>query len=251
MKITRPQALKSINRGIRTNQPRPPEPSLCAYIARDSVSREYLILLANVILNIPLSFQQIPCSDCLEDIALFVECEHKEGILKAIHTYPNLWFHLWTCNECAATYHMTYDMVVAEQHGEMPTLSLYGQESIPLKKRMIEIVTLTRDLLTQAFATVTQPQFVAAGSDDSDIVIVDEHTDNGSVTVSVQPDGARPWHITVNVIPPPVGRAVVQCRDLYVTATFDQYGEAVFPTIPADVLTSLDGPDVVVGIEVD
>lgn len=251
MNITRPQALKSINKGIRANQPRPPEPGLCAYIARDSVSREYLILLANVLLNIPLSFQPLRCSDCLEDIALFVECEQREGILKAIHTYPDLWYHLWTCKECAETYHMTHDMVVAEQQGKMPTLSTYVRPSSLVKKRIIEIVTLTRDLLTQAFATVTQPQFVAAGSDDSDIVIVDEQTDHGSVTVSVQPDRTRSWHITVHVIPPPVGCAVVQCSDRYFRATFDEQGEAVFPDIPADILASLDGPDVIVGIEVD
>nr|WP_044199980.1 hypothetical protein [Oscillochloris trichoides] len=209
-----------------------------------SCERCQRVLLDQVVhrLGTDLDLQPVDCDVCDEDLPAYIDTERDEGTLAAIDAYPHVWWHLWTCSECAASYQMILVLQAAEASGELPPLPL---ASLIAPQPIIPRFVLQRSL----FVRTLVPQFgVMWGGKPTETIIHDDDHAEYEVRVSVRQTAGR-WAVVVQVDPPVVGHAVVTIGAHVFRAPFDAAGKASLEPIPQDLLTSSVGADMVVGVE--
>lgn len=187
-------------------------------------------------------------SSCVEpqDMAAYIDIERDEGALAAFQRYPQLWWHLWTCRECAETYHLTRALLEAEESGALMPLPFLQPET-PVQPRLPNPLHLGRAFIRQVFG---QPLLLgpAWGEDEEEVLFSEEDSAGYHVCLSVHQHDAT-CQLTLSVKPPVAGQAVVSIGAAVFRAPFDSTGTAVFPAIPTDLLTTPDGPDLTITFE--
>ncbi len=193
-------------------------------------------------LGTDLDFQPVDCDGCDFDLPAYIDTERDEGTLVAIESYPHIWWHLWTCSECAMSYQMILALQAAEASGELPPLPL---ASLIAPQPIIPRFVLHRSV----FVRTLVPQFgVMWGGKPTETIIHDDDHAEYEVRVTVRQTAGR-WAVVVLVDPPVVGHAVVTIGAHVFRAPFDAAGQASLEPIPQDLLTSAVGADMVVGVE--
>ncbi|WP_129632361.1 hypothetical protein [Candidatus Oscillochloris fontis] len=193
-------------------------------------------------LGAPLDLQPVDCDACDEDLPAYIDTEYDEGTLAAIKSYPHVWWHLWTCRECASSYQMILALQAAEAAGELPPITF---ASLLTPQPIIPRFVLQRSV----FVRTLVPQFgVMWGGKPTETVIHDDDHADFEVRVSVRQTAGR-WAVVVLVDPPVVGHAVVTIGAHVFRAPFDAHGCASLEPIPQELLTSSVGADMVVGVE--
>jgi hypothetical protein len=64
------------------------------------------------------------CERCQSDLATYVDMTLDEGDHTTALAYPHVWWHLWTCPDCAKIFAQTVALACAERTGDIPSLPI-------------------------------------------------------------------------------------------------------------------------------
>ena len=241
-------ARRALRQAIQTDRPSAFDPQVAAHIAGCESCRGALLLVMTELLGRPAAPPPIDCAQCLADLPAYIEHEDAAVPGEAARAFPHVWWHLWTCAECAETYDITRTLVLAEQRGEISLRSALRPAS-KAQPRMLALLRLTRQFLNQA---LPPPLAVARGDADGPMVLSEGEAGAGhafKLRVQAQPDAT--WLVEVLVAPPTKGWLVLTLGGARYRARFDPHGLAVVDDVPAALFAAADGPDLGVGIELD
>jgi hypothetical protein len=241
---------KALRRAIQPAQPMALEPPMAEHIAGCDACRGALLLILSELSGTPVAELEIDCARCLEDLPAFVELEMAARSHEAARVYPHVWWHLWTCVECAETYDITRALFAAELRGDMRAFSR-ARLMRALNPPVIHLLRLTRQFLNWALPALA-PLAAARGTAEGPKVLSEGDATTGhSFTLSVQQQPDLNWLVEVLVTPPTSGWLVLTLGDTAFRARFDSQGLAAVAGVPAALFAAQDGPDMAVGIEAD
>lgn len=221
----------------------PPTPELCAHVVQCDRCRTALLLQATELLCVPLDIAPASCALCQDDLAAYIDIERSEGIQAAIQAYPHLWWHLWSCTDCAETYRGVEALQQTEEL--QPITPLLFDKLVGHRQPLMRMVTLPRRWL----AALLAPRYGVAWGDRGGGSVIHEEEDEGrQITVSVQKQ-AGAWIIRVTITPPIAGDLLVTLGDERFRATIDPNGSATVGPIPPQLLQQSVGPDLTIQIE--
>lgn len=224
------QVQEWVEAALRSGTVAPPSAALYAHIADCPIcSGALLLLVAHAATASPAAASH---EQCLNDLAAFIDAEAIDAF-QARCDYPHVWWHLWSCTECAETYALTRALLADERQG------LFTPEATP-----VDVVRLPRHFLSQALPKSSPELGAPRGSDDSALVLVEEELSEGrQLVLSAQEHSADAWSMTITVTPPLVGGIVAALGASTYLAPFDTAGHAILPALPATLLTADHGPD--------
>jgi hypothetical protein len=227
-----------------------PTPALVAHVAGCPLCRGAFALLAAKAIDLPSLAGPITCRQCEEDLAAFIEHETEETSAAAIRTYPLVWWHLWTCEDCMETYRVTRSYLKVEQSqawaGVMGAVSQPSKPSHPGP-----ILQLPRQFLHLALASSFPAQGVTRSSTSPSYMLTEQERLDTYLKISVQRQGNGAWRVEVVHAPPPIGLLVLRFGTDRFRARFNHQGCAVVDDIPFALLTAPEGPPLEVDIERD
>jgi hypothetical protein len=180
----------------------------------------------------------IDCARCMADLAAFIELEQASPG-EAARTFPAVWWHLWTCADCALTYEI---MVAALASAAMPELPALTPAAAPAQA--CPPILLKRQVLSLLFPEPCVPAPTYRGSEQAEMVVYDAPDEyDQAVTVSLQHQDDGAYRVIVRTDPPHQGRVVLICGGLALQAPFDAGGSATIGNVSACVITSPASPD--------
>ena len=244
------QNCKRVRRWLRQQDPDDsvalPPLDISDHVADCPVCRGALTTLMATLLHSSPEADAVSACVNPQDMAAYIDIERNEGALAAFQRYPHVWWHLWTCRECAETYHLTGMLLDAEEAGALMPLPFLQPEP-PVQLRLPNPLHLGRAFITQVFGhqLLLGP---AWGGDNEEFVLSEEDSAEYHVCLSVQQHNST-CELILTVKPPIPGQAVVSIGSAVFRASFDTIGKAVFDTIPTDLLTTADGPDLTITFE--
>lgn len=227
-----------------------PPPALCTHVASCARCRGALLLLAADLLAAPLDPGSMTCAQCQDDLAAYIDLEREEGTGAALRDYPHVWWHLWTCVDCAENYRMVLVLYEAEANDNLPPMPLSSLVRPPLSRRpalRLPAVTLRRSLLLGALV----PHFGASlGGYNGDAIIYEGDDEGYEIRTSVRRHNGQ-WSVIVALDPPIMGVVVVSIGAACFRARLDPQGQAMIAPLPVELLASAEGPDMDIRIEPD
>lgn len=219
----------------------PPPAELAAHVAGCANCRGALAaLLAELALpgGTP---APLPCANCQEALPAFADMARARGERAAIERYPAVWWHLWTCEDCADDYRLILALAAAEAAGALAPL--------PLATPALPQIHLPRSFLYGALAPHAALGAHWGGGDD-ELLVAEEQQAGYQIAVLVQPRNDA-WLVGVTVAPPLAGWVIARFHTQIFRAPLDANGVAHFTDVPADLLTGAAGPDLTITIEPD
>lgn len=226
-----------------------PQPALCEHVAGCSLCRGALALVALGALGLPAIPEVNTEEHFVDDLAAFIDNEIEEGTLAAIRMYPHVWWHLWTCTECVEVYHITHSVLESEQAKKQHSLAVDPVQISSIWSRQ-RVLKLGRPALHRALAP-SSPAGVTRGNTGVSYVLAEEEFPEQYLTISVRRQPNNEWAVDVAVKPPPSGWLLLMLGSVQYRVRFNDQGNAVVPDVPYSLLTSPDGPDLEVGLELD
>jgi hypothetical protein len=224
-----------------------PNPVLVAHMADCPACRGAFALLAAEAVDLPSLGAPISCRQCEVELAAFVEQEVEEGSAAAIRTYPHVWWHLWTCEDCAQIYSATRSYFMTEQFRAGASIGAVLPLTMSTLKPVLE---LRHDFLYRALTSIPT-QLRTRGGTSQSYVLVEQDQPDLQLMVSVQRQVNGEWQIDVMHNPPPVGSLVLSLGTHHFRTRFNPQGRAVVHDVPSALLTGFEGPDLEVHIVFD
>ncbi len=200
-------------------------------------------LMAELVIAPPLIVQS--CDAVYDELPAYLELEQEQGKLVAAQSFPQVWWHLWTCPECSQATADIKKLIEAEAAGLLPVAPL-----LPPKPRPAPMPTirLDRHFLHAVFA-----QHLYLGrewSESSDALFLTEHRlSDCQVTIHVIQQGEQSWDLTIRVEPPLQGDIRVDIGDQHYRAKLVDGQNAHIRGIPSSLLADKNGPDLLISPE--
>jgi hypothetical protein len=239
-----------VQQAVLSDAPTLLAPVLCEHVTTCPLCQGALAALAVEALGMTALPHAIPCQQSEDELAAFIDQEAEEGSCAAIRSYPQIWWHLWTCEVCAATYEITRSLLTDERLDlpighSMPAL-LVGS-TLTLRP----ILRLPRHVLYHILAESIPAMGTLRGGASAGYVLAEKETPEQHLVVSVQRQANDAWRIHVSVKPAPAGWMVLILDTVRFRARFDHQGEASIQNVPFALLTAPEGPDLDIAIEWD
>jgi hypothetical protein len=208
-----------------------------------------LLLVGATVPSVSTSTSPQICDHCQSQLAAFIDLESSDPV-SAAATYPQVWWHLWTCHTCSQTYEFIRMLIEAEKSGALQPLRL-NVHPPQTAAASIWRVPLTRPMLMQALPS-RQPAFaITRGAITDTYVLFDEVEDEPEpreLTITVQEQADDAWQMVARMLPPPEGLLVLAAGGVRLVTPFDADGTAVIADIAADLLIDPQGPDLEVSV---
>jgi hypothetical protein len=227
----------------------PPTAELADHVAGCASCRGMLAAVAAELLCAPGLGDARTCAACQEDIDGYIDCERRRGAAAAVQRYSHIWWHLWTCADCAEVYHFTTALLSAEDQQTLAPIPIAVPRQ-PARPAHWPALSLPRAFLHNVFAPQAALGAAWSGGDD-EMLFAEEERDGYQIAVAVRQRTAAHWVIGVAVVPPVAGWAAISFGELRFRAPFDQHGQAMIAAIPLELLTDRAGPAMLVTIEAD
>jgi hypothetical protein len=223
-----------------------PPDELVEHVAGCAECRGALLLLMTTLLNVPAA-EGISCAQCQEDLAAYIDEEIAGGPSRAAQAFPEVWWHLWTCQDCAETYQVTLAIV-----GDTPL----PEQAPAAAPWLTAALSATREWLFELPRAILNlsfdpgPLLVPMGDeDDTPLVLLDRERDGHQIVLGVQPQGDGRWSAQVEVAPPLSGTVSLALGETTYGAPLDAQGRAHLGDLPAAQLAAADGPGLLLRIE--
>lgn len=196
-------------------------------------------------------YTPISCADCQSKLAAFVDAaELAPGSEIAI--YPEVWWHLISCQDCADEYVALRTFVRTEDAG-VAAEEVDSHAAAARAARRIAWLRLPREFLRNALPPFlpSRPTVYRGGHIEEHLLARENVAPGFQALVSVRQESPEYWSVIINIIPPLAGVVVLKLGDLVQQATLDASGNAVVSAVPAALLLTADGPDIEVAIHSD
>lgn len=223
-----------------------PPPELVAHVAGCAACRGLLAALAADLLRVPAAPSELQCADCQARLDVYIDCERRHGVAAAIQRYPDIWWHLWTCADCAEVYQLTHALADAGEQVVIPISTAAVPKPHTSRARLPKL-QLARAFLHSVFAPQAALGGAWSGGED-ELLFAEEQLGEYQIALHVRQRGAS-WGIGITITPPLAGSVVISFGELHFQAPFDQHGQAVIANIPQELLADRDGPDLLMTIE--
>lgn len=232
---------------ILTDKQTLPVPAAAAHIAGCPFCRGAFVLLAAEIVDLSSLATSISCLECEVDLAAFVEQEVEEGSAAAIGTYPHVWWHLWTCEDCMEIYNATRSYLTGDQ--SLTWTPSVDVVVLPNKPTRTPKLRLPRHLLHHALASSVVTQLAVRSGASQSYILAEQDESDSHLTISVQLQVNGEWRVDVVHEPAPVGSLVLTFGTHHFQTRFNAQGRAVIHNIPSALLIGSEGPDLEVDID--
>lgn len=182
---------------------------------------------------------------CFQQLPMIID-HITELATRAIGTYPEVWYHLWTCGVCTETLLLTLDVVQVErgQPFEYP----FQQELPPALGTLM--LRLTRASLSRSFASL--PLFGGQLTGAGEVLLAEKPTQTcHNLRLSVAWQHAQACTLVGTTTPPLAGRLVIALDRLTLSSDFDSQGTAKIPNVPTMPILDPNGPELLVGFQLD
>jgi len=189
------------------------------------------------------------CDLCQSQLAAFIDLESSDPV-SAAATYPQVWWHLWTCHTCSQTYEFIRMLIASEKTGALQPLRISAH---PPQTAAASIwrVRLTRPTLTMALPSRQPALALTRGGQTDTYVLFDEAEDGPEpreLTITVREQAGDVWQMVARMQPPPEGLLVLAAGALRLVAPFELDGTAVIHDIAADLLIDPQAPDLEISV---
>lgn len=242
-----------LREAFTANNVQPATPARATHIAGCATCRGALLLLMVDILGEPAA-PSVQCDACLDDLPAYIDHEAQAGAAAAAREYPHVWWHLWTCAECAALYDFT-------RMAQRPAPPAPARQRQPESTRMPEparpaplrrpLVRLSRSILNRILPAPSSLLGATRGRNTDPIVISEHSVEGRHLRLSLEEQSDQHCRLIIEMMPPPLGWIVVQLGSQEFRARFDEQGYALVNDIPISILIATDGPDLVLELELD
>ena len=267
------QQCEAVRRWLRQNEPSalpaPPPFELAAHVAGCPACRGLLAAVAANLLRVPSARGDLRCDECQAALDGYIDCERRHGVAAAVQRYPDVWWHLWVCEDCAEVYQLTNALVDAEEqvalpiplaqapaprawHARLPTPPFPSTPPLSASGFLRAGVGIRLQLPRAFLHAVFAPHAALGGSwsgGDDNSLFAEEQLEGYHIALHVRQRGAKHWGIGIAVTPPLSGWAVLSFGELRFRAPFDQHGQALIAGIPLELLKDRAGPDMLMTIE--
>jgi hypothetical protein len=217
-----------------------PPPELVAHVARCPACRAALTTYAVAVLPTPTVPAAIVCADCEPELDAFIDSEERDGMPAALRGFPQIWWHLHTCPDCAEIHFAVHALLQAETAGELPRLA---------PSRFAAALHLPRSYLHTAVAP-QQALGVHWGAADAQQIAA-TRIDDYELTLSTYQHAPDAYTLIVELDPPAIGAIEVRLDPLFVRVPLAPDGSAQIPDVPATLLTAAAGEDLFIDLELD
>ena len=228
---------------------RPPD-ELVEHVVGCAECRGALLLLMTTLLNVPAA-EGISCEQCQEDLAAYIDEEIAAGARSAARAFPEVWWHLWTCPDCAEIYQVTLAIVTDTPQPERAPAAASASPvwlAAVLSATRAWLFELPRSILNLSFDP--GPLLVPMGDEDeTPLVLLDREQDGHQIVLDVQPQGDGQWSAQVAVAPPLSGTVSLALGEATYHAPLDAQGHAHLGDLPDAQLAAVDGPGLRLRIE--
>jgi hypothetical protein len=245
----------SVQEALQARNVAPPTSAVAEHIAGCTHCRGALMLLAAAVFEPPRPAEETDCDMCQEYLSSYIDQEIVD-VRTAIQMYPQVWWHLWSCVECAEIYEFTRRLVDAERVGILtplprghPTPAAQPDPSLPSSK--LPLFNLKRDFLFWAFSGQPSRTRTSIETSTHEVVLFEGEAFDHDVQLRVTQIPDQLWHMTITITPPIAGWLTLTLNELHRRIQFDSQGVAFLPDIPAAVLCSSEGSDLIGSIELD
>lgn len=197
----------------------------------------------------------ISCDVCQQDLAAYIDIMQDQGEWAAAQTYPHVWWHLWTCEECIEIFEDTLTLVQRFRfepfiHLKPIINAVTFQQNTPLTSKSF---TLSRDLFAPFFGHLVQHRTSRGRSEEHAEYIWHEHEEFADCVISFLVAHIREEACDLQVIAKPTtcGRVQIDLGIHHFSAALDQEGKANFKDIPMSLLSDPNGPDLQCYLELE
>lgn len=235
-----------VRRWLSAGEASPSVPSiaLSAHVANCPHCRGALAALLAQLLGQP-PVGDSSCDACADDLPAYAELERAQGGAAAARAFPQLWWHLWTCPDCAEAFeHVTrlLDAEAADLIAAPPVMPV-----VPYRP-LLPPIRLGRGFLHAVFGP--QLRQGMAWHDGNDPLFLGEHDlPNCHVSIHVHHIDHEHWDLEITVEPPVEGRIVVTFGAARYRAALVHGRVAQVRAIPIALLADQAGPDMQIVIE--
>lgn len=176
----------------------------------------------------------IDCEACFMDLAAFIDLEVAEGLKLAAEIYPDVWWHVISCQDCAEAYAMTWDLTTAE-----PSYQIVPPPPPSLQMR------LTNFFLAFALPKPASALRSCTGVCENGKVIYEKANEAYEATLFAKQQPTGEWILLVKTKPNHQGYVMVTLgKEVFQTELVQ--GQAVV-NLPV-ALAAPNGPDLVIEI---
>lgn len=222
----------------------PPPPDLAAHVAGCPHCRGALAVTLAA-LDAPPPPADVGCAACDDALPAYLELERAEGASAVARRHPGLFWHLWTCSDCAESARLIGLLLDAEAAGAIPAPPRRPRPAPPLPP-----IRLARSALSALLGP--RLSLGAAWSDGPETLLLGQRDLGGwRVSIVAHQQGAGSWELELEVEPPVHGTVTVTLGDLTLRTTLAEGEVARLGPLPAAILAAPDGPDLTVSIEPD
>jgi len=194
----------------------------------------------------------ISCEICQQDLAAYIDIMQDQGELTAAQTYPHVWWHLWTCEECVEIFEDT--LTLAQRFRFEPFINLNPNVKTASANRIpaftVRSFTLSRSIFAPIFGNLSQ--YGTSRKVGVTELVWHEHEEFADCLVSFVLGQVyeQTCDLRVETTPATQGRVQLNLGVHRFSAPLDQAGKATFCDVPLALLSDPDGPDLHCLIEI-
>lgn len=216
----------------------PPE-TLVMHVQHCATCQTALLRYLSAHLDLPAP-DRLTCDTVAEELAAMAEYEQHAGAAAAAQMFPALWWHLWTCPDCAEIYHdlLSY-LNEPEEHDQM-------SRSLPAVH--VPTISLPHGFLRTIFA----PQLAAGAAWGSTTsarqLITEDEFAQGRIGLYMGLHDSQHWYVEVQITPAQSGTLLIGLDEQIYTATFQQQASVRIDQLPLSFLRDPHGTDFVLNL---
>jgi hypothetical protein len=192
----------------------------------------------------PAAPEPLSCAACSALLPAYLDLEQAQGTPAAARRYPNVWWHLWVCPECAEQAHLVSMLLGAEAVGLIPAPPRARPQAIP----PVPTLRFARAFLAELLAPQRELGTAWNGADGR-MVIAEDALPGCRVVIAVRQRDATHCDLEIRVEPPVAGSIIVSFGATTFRAPLLAGTQAVVEALPAALLTDRAGPDLTIAIE--
>lgn len=224
-------------------------PELVNHIAGCARCRGVLALV--VVADVGGAYLPAPlsCEECQARLAGWIDRELETGLAAAVYEDRAIWWHLWTCTDCAEIYTFTRALVAATRANELSLLPLPSASAFQ-PRWVLHSFQLSRTFLAYAFP-MSNPALGGLRGIETGSMLVEDVVQGYRINLTVCEEADQHWRVSVTTVPPVAGWLVLMFGEQSFRARFDAQGLAVIGGVPVALLSETNGPDLQVVVELD